>query len=758
MQRITTIILILLALAVAATAEDNNTLKTQLQNIAEEPFTGTPEEYKAFSQKQGTRLIDTAEKMLATPNLPQENQRYALLMKHWGLARKFGFNLDEYDQQSSKFADSIENIPGMTDLYRTIMENLYGRASNVYTIDDPKKRAEAFIKWRDRFLPYMLKYCTEKDDRQLTFRMGQTVQMCDPDDSFGLVESMVDKLMPLLKEQEKSQETKSHSNMVQGMGRRTRLTGNPIEYKGVSTNGELIDVTNYRGKVVFLNFGSGGVEIHKKLYNALHDQGLVMITHDVSDSREVVRKKAEDAGIPWIITCRSACHEKNLEDYYENWGLTSALFLIDRNGKVIHSWALGFCPAACEELKKLFPGQEKILTEISADLAQKEADEKREWAEDIKKGHNPLATDLSEMLRCIDDAVRSYEDYSPLLPSSVYTGVILELADILLAIPDASKEEWGWSARIKLETLQKLAEQQFDENPEVNPAEIFKQWEQTIVELERSPRAAEVRGVVFNSKIDLIFAMIPAYLGRTTDSKADSAKEIAKRWIALNKEELAYIHSLPKEKQGVGTLSYYNDMIPRMLIDVMEEIDEDGSQGLVVSFCDELVPILDNSGFYELQERAAHLKGVARRHSSVGTEFEFECLLLDGKKINVKDLRGKIVLVNFWATWCGPCVREFPNMKTQYEKYKSKGYEMIALGTDAEVEKIVEFQNKNQYPWLVGSLVQSKEAGLVDYYKYYGVEGIPVTFLLDRNGKVLFRMTGSDDETLNKALEKAFGE
>jgi peroxiredoxin len=96
-------------------------------------------------------------------------------------------------------------------------------------------------------------------------------------------------------------------------------------------------------------------------------------------------------------------------------------------------------------------------------------------------------------------------------------------------------------------------------------------------------------------------------------------------------------------------------------------------------------------------------------------------------------------------------------MKTQYEKYKEKGYEMIALSTDAEVEKIVEFQKKNDYPWLVGSQVKSKDAGLVDYEAYYGVQGIPTSFLLDRTGKVLFRMVGSDDDALNRALEKAFG-
>jgi len=97
-------------------------------------------------------------------------------------------------------------------------------------------------------------------------------------------------------------------------------------------------------------------------------------------------------------------------------------------------------------------------------------------------------------------------------------------------------------------------------------------------------------------------------------------------------------------------------------------------------------------------------------------------------------------------------------MKTQYEKYKDKGYEMIALSTDAEIDVIIEFQQNNDYPWLVGSLTKSKDAGLVDYHAFYGIQGIPTTFLLDRDGKVVFRMVGSDDERLNRELEKIFAE
>jgi thiol-disulfide isomerase/thioredoxin len=190
----------------------------------------------------------------------------------------------------------------------------------------------------------------------------------------------------------------------------------------------------------------------------------------------------------------------------------------------------------------------------------------------------------------------------------------------------------------------------------------------------------------------------------------------------------------------------------------LEKLDTTYSTTLSASFLGEVIPIFEASPDLETQQYARQLSGAERRASLIGQEFEFECALLDGTTINVKDLRGKVVLVNFWATTCGPCRREFPNMKKLYEKYKPQGYEMIAYSCGDDDETLRAFVAKEEHPWLVGSLLISKRNGIKDYNEFYGIRAIPTTFLLDRNGIVRFMMIGADDATLTREVDKLFAE
>lgn len=121
---------------------------------------------------------------------------------------------------------------------------------------------------------------------------------------------------------------------------------------------------------------------------------------------------------------------------------------------------------------------------------------------------------------------------------------------------------------------------------------------------------------------------------------------------------------------------------------------------------------------------------------------------------NLSDLRGKVVLVDFWASWCGPCRRENPHVVEMYAKYHDKGFEVfsVSLDKDATAWKGAIAKDNLSWPNHVSDLKgwSSKAAAI------YGVSSIPCTFLLDREGHILAR--GLRGDALTQALQQIFGE
>lgn len=109
----------------------------------------------------------------------------------------------------------------------------------------------------------------------------------------------------------------------------------------------------------------------------------------------------------------------------------------------------------------------------------------------------------------------------------------------------------------------------------------------------------------------------------------------------------------------------------------------------------------------------------------------FSLVDIKGKKHELKDYIGKVVILDFWATWCGPCRMELPHLKDLHKRYKGKGLEVIGVSLDAQGKSVVEpFVKKNEIEFV--SLL-----GNAEVVKAYGnVRSIPTTFLIDRKGIV----------------------
>lgn len=120
---------------------------------------------------------------------------------------------------------------------------------------------------------------------------------------------------------------------------------------------------------------------------------------------------------------------------------------------------------------------------------------------------------------------------------------------------------------------------------------------------------------------------------------------------------------------------------------------------------------------------------------------DFQLKDLNGQPLSLSDSKGKVVLLDFWATWCPPCVAEIPHFKELYAQYKDKGFEIIGVSLDQEGVKVVgPFAKKNaiQYPIVIGNDQVTRSYG--------GIRGIPTTFLIDRKGKIAQKYVGYHDK------------
>jgi cytochrome c biogenesis protein CcmG/thiol:disulfide interchange protein DsbE len=111
---------------------------------------------------------------------------------------------------------------------------------------------------------------------------------------------------------------------------------------------------------------------------------------------------------------------------------------------------------------------------------------------------------------------------------------------------------------------------------------------------------------------------------------------------------------------------------------------------------------------------------------------------MNGADVRLADLKGKVVLLNFWATWCGPCRLEIPWFVELQEKYRDQGFRIVGISVDDPPEALPPFakQFKINYPIVVGL---DRE----DVQKAYGpIFGVPITFIIDRNGRICKKHVG----------------
>ena len=165
-------------------------------------------------------------------------------------------------------------------------------------------------------------------------------------------------------------------------------------------------------------------------------------------------------------------------------------------------------------------------------------------------------------------------------------------------------------------------------------------------------------------------------------------------------------------------------------------------------------PIFSKSKNDSIRQMAESFQGTLRRLSLPGNPMKITGTLLNGQPFDQSTLTGKIVLVDFWATWCGPCIAEIPNVLEQYEKYHSRGFEVVGISLDQERDALEKFVTDRKIPWPI--LFEPSEGSGWQHplATYYGISGIPTVILIGRDGNVV--SLNARGERLGELLDELY--
>ncbi len=228
--------------------------------------------------------------------------------------------------------------------------------------------------------------------------------------------------------------------------------------------------------------------------------------------------------------------------------------------------------------------------------------------------------------------------------------------------------------------------------------------------------------------------------------------------------KLSRFHGLPAEEQKTLAMEVKQEVLSaeptldavRLAMSLAQAVGYSDDVEMAVSINNDFADFFESSTDEKVKSVVSRFRGAARRLGLPGNEITIVGKTVDGETFDFTSLRGKVVLVDFWATWCGPCIREFPNMKKMYSAYKPHGFEIVGISLDDDHEKLMNFIVERDLPWVIMHNAIGEDADGWDdpNARYYGVSGIPTMIMVGRDGKVI--STKARGPELEALLAKEF--
>ena len=250
------------------------------------------------------------------------------------------------------------------------------------------------------------------------------------------------------------------------------------------------------------------------------------------------------------------------------------------------------------------------------------------------------------------------------------------------------------------------------------------------------------------------------FLAKAAEDTRPVVATMAKQFLKV--ERVQKIGDLPKEERAAiiqelaeeiqdGELTSEEVEIAMLAGNTLAEIGDTEEAAAAMNLFAKYVEANGDPGAEKI---VGAMRGTAKKLMLMGNPIEIAGTKIDGTEFKIAELKGKVVLIDFWATWCGPCLAELPNVMEQYELYHEKGFEVVGISLDDDRAALEEFLTEKNLPWI--QLHQNDGSGWGnENAARYAIQGIPACFLIDQEGNVVSLECRA--EVLPAMLEKLLG-